>query len=528
MHGKTIDAILYIAKRGEISVSELAREINTSYSNAYRILQELKKYGIVYEVDGKYRMDKILAMIINSLASRYNIKTLFRRSSLKILCSILEARSLQEIVSITELSEATVRNSLNQLLRRGLIERKGNKYEVINDPAIRALLSMLQNLLLGVEEYATVLYRDALVVIKSVLKGKRAKGSLTAFSVFPRYGFRYDSPYDYYVYPKQEVKIEDAIVHALIAATSRYEATIVALFYAKNYDNIDKERLKKLAIRYKVLHLIMEMDKYLAGATSTFFLPYSELERLAQLYNINLSKFREKIFSERILKDIGRALSKDAKVFLIGGGAMVLKGYKGTTVDVDLIALSDEDFNELNSTLIELGFRKHKGKWWIFERPDIRIDLYNKRIPNSFTITKSAIKRAKAKKYGRLTVYIPADEDIFLMKAVSSRPKDMEDLEILLRRGDISWRDFIKEVETQDSELEEPISHKVLWAIQELEDKLGVKIPYKRKLKSIVLKNVVPYLAKHGLTVKEISKMLGFPEAVIRRSLSKSKKREEV
>jgi hypothetical protein len=56
------------------------------------------------------------------------------------------------------------------------------------------------------------------------------------------------------------------------------------------------------------------------------------------------------------LTSIGQALSGKVSAFLIGGGAMALRGEKVATKDVDVILLSDSDLDTFKKAIVNEGF----------------------------------------------------------------------------------------------------------------------------------------------------------------------------
>jgi hypothetical protein len=59
------------------------------------------------------------------------------------------------------------------------------------------------------------------------------------------------------------------------------------------------------------------------------------------------------------LKMVGEMLDRQIRAYLVGGGAMALRGEKDATKDIDLILETDQDAKDLRSKFIETGFSVH-------------------------------------------------------------------------------------------------------------------------------------------------------------------------
>lgn len=53
---------------------------------------------------------------------------------------------------------------------------------------------------------------------------------------------------------------------------------------------------------------------------------------------------------------VGEALEYQAAAYLIGGGAMTLRGTKDSTKDIDLVTRDRESFRRIEAALLDLGF----------------------------------------------------------------------------------------------------------------------------------------------------------------------------
>ncbi len=165
----------------------------------------------------------------------------------------------------------------------------------------------------------------------------------------------------------------------------------------------------------------------------------------------------------KLFEVIGKNLTKDIECYAFGGTAMMFYGYKDETKDIDLLFTDVSARKEFITAVEKLGFRetspltiyipakmKDPHRPLMFKNEDTRFDLFSKRIFK--TVMSPAMKedlfavhefRAKY----NLTINVFRSEHIVLLKAVTDRDKDFEDmLTILNKNKDFNWKYFIDEV----------------------------------------------------------------------------------
>ena len=98
------------------------------------------------------------------------------------------------------------------------------------------------------------------------------------------------------------------------------------------------------------------------------------------------------------------------------------------------------------------------------------------------------IRRAEMyKQYGKLAVYLVSNEDIFLFKAMTSRPGDLLDCDRLLKEN-LDYEKMCKEIEAQSSFGK----HWFFWMYESmcrLEDYNKIRMPIKKKVFALVKKH---------------------------------------
>ena len=139
---------------------------------------------------------------------------------------------------------------------------------------------------------------------------------------------------------------------------------------------------------------------------------------------------------------------------------MTFRNLKPATKDVDAVfadalseqrffaALRQAGFNELfpGSYAVEL-----KAKDILVNDDGLQFDLFAEKVMGGLSFSPAMRKRAeKHAKYGNLSVFLAAKEDVYLFKAITTRPfpRDYEDL-LTLQQSGLDWKEVVEEYEAQ-------------------------------------------------------------------------------
>ena len=205
---------------------------------------------------------------------------------------------------------------------------------------------------------------------------------------------------------------------------------------------------------------------------------------------------REEVLS--ILRKVGDICSKRIAVYLIGGGAMALRGEKNATKDLDLVLESQYDADELKKAFEKIGFRVDARRpeecsalvdAAILSKPaGLRADIFVGKVCDRLRFSEGMKSRAVlVDELGKVTLFMCSREDIFLLKSVTERTRDLDDMMSLFRRG-LSRDTILGECDLQSALAGFRESH--IWEaflfvkIEEMESRYGISIPWKRALKS--------------------------------------------
>lgn len=193
---------------------------------------------------------------------------------------------------------------------------------------------------------------------------------------------------------------------------------------------------------------------------------------------------------DALFAGLGRALAKPLTAWDIGGSPMVYRGLKAGTKDADLVVDSPRDRDLVRDVLVRDGYRDagflpgYEGMEGILLRRtgQLGVDLFVHRIMEGFRLTPSMKKRADGPAtFDNLRIFHCANEDIFLLKAITHRPDDDQDVLVLAGTG-LDAKVMQAEVRIQQRLSGDNWPWKVFHALEAIEERTGVAIPIKSDL----------------------------------------------
>jgi len=161
---------------------------------------------------------------------------------------------------------------------------------------------------------------------------------------------------------------------------------------------------------------------------------------------------------QELLELIAQYLKEDIHCIAIGGTAMMFLGYKNATKDIDLVFQNNKDRKIFIDAIKDLGYSQKslefiydkkraqdKNKPVVYSRGDERFDLFVGSVFGSKVdfSSKDVTQRHDFIAKKELIVYTLSKEDIILLKSVTNREKDLEDIEAIIKiEKSINW-DYI-------------------------------------------------------------------------------------
>jgi hypothetical protein len=240
-----------------------------------------------------------------------------------------------------------------------------------------------------------------------------------------------------------------------------------------------------------------------------------------------------------ILAEAGKLCSREITVYLVGGGAMAIRREKDATKDVDLILEFEEDAEELGNALKRLGFeinvqppmecRSLIDAKIMTALIGMRVDIFVQTVCHKLILSQGI--KTRSEYFGDLngiSLYVCSREDLFLLKSVTERNRDLDDMIVLYRKG-IDKEILLTECRSQ-SRHDDPIEGRIweaflLTKVQEMEERFGVSIPWKSEVERIASSKlgsrlVLEQISKGVTTVPEISANLELVSVQVRKYLS--------
>ncbi len=213
-----------------------------------------------------------------------------------------------------------------------------------------------------------------------------------------------------------------------------------------------------------------------------------------------MSETPSRYASERELKslfeELGDVLQQPADAFLIGGGAMTLRGIKDSTKDIDLVTADRDSFRRIEAALLDLDFsvdsevgRDYEalGATTVLKRGEEgHIDLFDRQVATKLSFSDRMVSRADEFLVAdELTVETCSPVDIVLFKSMTPRPDDPQDARTVItaQYDRFDWDVLREEFEAQlplntgrreHEWIEEENSHPVIQFEQTIRDLDGV------------------------------------------------------
>ena len=159
---------------------------------------------------------------------------------------------------------------------------------------------------------------------------------------------------------------------------------------------------------------------------------------------------------ESLFRLIADYVEEDINCVAIGGTAMMFHGYKTTTKDIDLVFENKKSRNIFIKAIEKLGYSlkstslvygkdrlKIENKPLIYSRGEERFDLFVKDVFGFDIEFENIVQRHDFIGKKELIIFTIQKEYLILLKSVTNREKDYEDIETIVRiEKNVDW-DFI-------------------------------------------------------------------------------------
>ena len=184
------------------------------------------------------------------------------------------------------------------------------------------------------------------------------------------------------------------------------------------------------------------------------------------------------------------------KIHLAGGYVMAHQHLKAGTKDIDVIVETKDQVGALDRALEAAAYHllpngtlaaeyQALGATTYENSEGFRWEIFRKTVANKLSLTRGMKSRAKSiRRGGKLQVSNLSNEDIFLMKGVTERDRDLEDMSRLARTG-LDYRTILEECTIQSERTGRIWETGLYVKCLELQDKYEVTVPIARKLRKI-------------------------------------------
>ncbi|MBI1973215.1 hypothetical protein HYS54_00225 [Candidatus Micrarchaeota archaeon] len=500
------------------------------------------------------------------------VEEILKDSRLVIIADLnYREKTIEELARETNLALPTIRANTSHLQGKGIIIKTDKGLKIRENQFTRMLLYFLQ-------QYSNKLANNKIDCIRgaailrggmfefwfsvptgTVLSNEFKKTSLTALNVN---GIQVLTPRDYYYYNAlSDIELTPGLVLAHIIATLDTSADSLrfALLWIKK-QNISKPDALAAFKSYGLdAKIVEDAYNYLATGEQPGH-PFPELDDLRELLDQYGVTWKVKEFNQNhfidVLRQVDSLLKTKTKIYIIGGGAMCLQKLKYSTKDLDIIvengaaakmivnALKKLDFAEKAKVRLEPPYQKMNPRLVLEDRDGFRIDLFVDVVCNAFHLSEAMKKRAQeykeppASTFSKLKILLLAREDIFLLKSITERERDLDDMILLLQ----NTKDF--NIGIVGNELAKQLTHiektrneygiaQLLYdRLKEIE-KMGIAMPIIRHLKEQAERSLMFWFVKQQIekgktTFQDMAAQFPYRESTVRKGLQELERQNRI
>ena len=507
-------------------------QIKTWQLNAH--LNKLESLGyITIHKDVIKLSETTKSILLRDIYQKFDIMNILKDSTEIIFSNLIEPKTISDLEQLTGLSNATIHRAISNLQSIGVLQKERDTYKIIINDKLQLFAATLKTENTSTSESTVdIIFQNDSIVLKKIIKNKYTDGQTTGFTLYNNYGIKYNDIFDYYIKQAKSLDLEDILIHSVVIAkyhTDKSRMIMCVIFYLKNKEKLDLVKLRKIASAFKVLDVWIDIEGYIRNVklkNNHLFLPKHEFITKADLYDITKEEYTLPEAFPNLFEDIGNNLSENVAVYLIGGENMRLKGLKPATKDCDLVVTNESDYHTIQKILIKMKYRKIKHD--SFSKEDMRIDpmsifihttrsrldIFIQQIADLLYLTGTMKQRAVFEEFEHLQLGILSNEDIFILKAVTDREGDIQDMFALIQnKGNLTyhkqnfdwsivWNELLKQVQIN------PISklaNNIFDSIETLDQQFQINAQFRDKLcRYVVDRDIVRLLMDNSLYIKEI------------------------
>jgi hypothetical protein len=242
-------------------------------------------------------------------------------------------------------------------------------------------------------------------------------------------------------------------------------------------------------------------------------------------------------YIETELEKLNAALTRKTRIFVAGGAAMAFYRLKEATKDIDVVVERRTELHSLVSALRVVGYKRPTGSLGttykkmkasaILENTDgFRWDIFERVIAGKLSLSTGMISRSRILyDKTKLDVRSLSNEDIFLLKSVTGRELDLDDMRRIAESG-INWNHVKTECQAQASRTGRIWEDALCEKLVELRERMKITAPIEKSICEIadqkILENWIIQKVGAGInTVKDLARTADEPDSVIREATSR-------
>jgi len=254
-----------------------------------------------------------------------------------------------------------------------------------------------------------------------------------------------------------------------------------------------------------------------------------------RLRGIDLTK-RSSFSKEYVLEELDLLASKitvQIRLFIIGGLGLINFGLKEATKDVDVVVQSRRElyaltrglrslgYGPLSPSLISRPYKKMEASRILENNDGFRWDIFLNQISGALVFSKGMASRSTSF-YGKgpLKASLASKEDLFLLKGITEREADLDDMRLLAETG-LDWRTIEQECKNQSTSSGRLWENALLQNLIDLRERHNIRSPIEQTLQKVVEERLsedeLALAVKKGcVTVKMISETTRLPQHWVR------------
>lgn len=292
-----LDVLGIVYLSGGVRSKDAAHQLNFSQVYVSKTIADLKKKGFLDKKGSHYLIPKnICAYGLRNLFLAHpktDFKEILADSKMDVLLLLFNKKTSKRMQNLSGLSKPLIYKYLKTFLKYGVVIKEG-KYYKLNGVLWPDLVEFLESY----SKYQDVLAYESLPTASRIIyDNKELKifevprdfevsekiATITAFSLFNKYGITLRLNYNYFCVPPQKLDINDVFAHAALCSNDMRKRLFTILFYLKNKELLNIEYIDK---KYKLRGYMNKISAILKGETLKDHPTLDEIKQRMELYDI--------------------------------------------------------------------------------------------------------------------------------------------------------------------------------------------------------------------------------------------------